>query len=449
MKYSLKLISLSLLFYLLSVRLPAQSINLEEGLIAHYTFDGNAKDARGVNNGDVFEARPDSGICGGQSYYFDGISSYIDCGNDRSLNEESEGLSISVWINFKDTVTLSLSTVIAKWAFDPRNDQFGIWLDANKHVLFAVNGRGTMEPGTFSKQSLSPDTWYNITATWNISREIKIYINGRLDQTGFQLGSGINQGSTVSLKIGREITGRDRPYKGDIDEIRIYNRTLNIREAEYIYEEGFPQCGNIYIRGQVLNQETGFPVHATVDFDDMTTGNNITSVETQGEACSYVATIPGNSTFNFYAKADCFFSVDENVSTFKMPVNRVILKNLFLVPVETGASISMNNIFFDVNKSILKKESYTALERFVPLFDRFPNLKIEIAGHTDSTGSATENQRLSEARANAVRDYFLSRGVNAERIVAKGYGDSQPVAPNDTEEGRAKNRRVEFRVLGK
>ncbi len=74
-------------------------------------------------------------------------------------------------------------------------------------------------------------------------------------------------------------------------------------------------------------------------------------------------------------------------------------------------------------------------------------MKIEIAGHTDSVGSEMYNLRLSEARANAVRDYLIQHGISPDRLIAKGYGESRPIAPNTTREGRAKNRRVEFTVI--
>ena len=437
------------LFFMAIFPVSAQHIDINSGLIAHYNFDGNADDELGKSNGTVYGATLDTGICESQSYFFNGTSDYIDCGNDPSLNGRFSGLSISVWIKLTNLNTQQLSTILAKWAFDPQNDHFGLWLDPNNRVVFAVSEPRYMENGTFSAHHLDPETWYNIVATWNRNRETKIYINGIIDQVGQQTGYGINFHSDASLKIGRQVVRKDRPFRGNIDEIRIYNRTLNDKEAVYLYNEGITMCQKVFVQGQVLNKKTGLPEPGTVHFDDMSTGDEFLSIETEGDQCEYKATLPLKRHFALYAKSDNFLSINENINTGNYPNNQVIQKNLYLVPVEVGQSISLNNIFFDFNKATLKKESFAELDRVIPLFTQFPNLKIEIAGHTDSVGSDEYNQNLSEARAASVREYLLGKGVDADRITAKGYGESQPIASNDTDEGRAQNRRVEFRILEK
>ncbi len=112
-----------------------------------------------------------------------------------------------------------------------------------------------------------------------------------------------------------------------------------------------------------------------------------------------------------------------------------------------GSFIRLNNIFFDFDKATLRPESFAELDRLLPLLRRFPNMKIEIAGHTDSRGSDEYNIRLSQARAGAVRMYLVKNDVEPARIVAVGYGESVPVGTNETDEGRQQNRRVEFKVL--
>lgn len=112
-----------------------------------------------------------------------------------------------------------------------------------------------------------------------------------------------------------------------------------------------------------------------------------------------------------------------------------------------GATITLNNIFFDFNKSDLRPESRTELRYLVDMLKKEPRYRIEIDGHTDSVGTAAYNQKLSEARAQSVRTYLIAQGVAAKRVVAKGYGATKPLVPNTTEEGRSKNRRTEFRFL--
>ena len=101
--------------------------------------------------------------------------------------------------------------------------------------------------------------------------------------------------------------------------------------------------------------------------------------------------------------------------------------------------------YFDFNKAILKPAGKAKLnEEIIPAMKQHPNLRAEVDGYTDSIGSDAYNLKLSERRANAVRDYMVSEGIDASRIMTKGFGKANPVADNKTKEGRAKNRRVEI-----
>ena len=115
--------------------------------------------------------------------------------------------------------------------------------------------------------------------------------------------------------------------------------------------------------------------------------------------------------------------------------------------IEVGSSIILKNIFFDFDKASLKPESKTELERLISLLNELPNLRIEISGHTDNIGSAQYNKSLSERRAKAVVDYLIENGINSSRLTFKGSGFDNPIAPNDTEEGRQQNRRTEFKII--
>ena len=109
----------------------------------------------------------------------------------------------------------------------------------------------------------------------------------------------------------------------------------------------------------------------------------------------------------------------------------------------------MNNIFFDFAKATLKEESFIELNRVVKLMNENPTMKLELSGHTDNVGSDDANLTLSQNRAGSVVAYLNSKGISSDRLVAMGYGESSPVATNDTEEGRELNRRVEFKILSK
>ncbi|MPR35744.1 OmpA family protein [Cytophagaceae bacterium SJW1-29] len=112
-----------------------------------------------------------------------------------------------------------------------------------------------------------------------------------------------------------------------------------------------------------------------------------------------------------------------------------------------GEAVRLDNVYFDQSSYILRAESYPQLDKLVKTLKMNSKLKIEIAGHTDNVGDARLNQYLSENRARVISSYLSNKGIAKERLVPKGYGQTKPVAANDTEENKAQNRRVEFVVL--
>ena len=120
---------------------------------------------------------------------------------------------------------------------------------------------------------------------------------------------------------------------------------------------------------------------------------------------------------------------------------------ILLEPIASNNKITLNNVFFDFDKNELSAVSFLELDKVVELLQKNPTLKIEIAGHTDNKGDKKYNQTLSQKRAESVVNYLVQKGIALTRLTAKGYGDTMPVAPNDTEENKAKNRRTELKVL--
>jgi len=114
---------------------------------------------------------------------------------------------------------------------------------------------------------------------------------------------------------------------------------------------------------------------------------------------------------------------------------------------EVEAVISLEGVHFDFDKATLRPEAKAVLDQAAGLLDKHERVVVEVAGHTDSVGSDAYNQGLSVRRADSVKNYLVSKGVNASRLTSRGYGESQPVASNDTDAGRAENRRVELIVL--
>jgi len=114
---------------------------------------------------------------------------------------------------------------------------------------------------------------------------------------------------------------------------------------------------------------------------------------------------------------------------------------------QLARSYRLDNVHFDVDKATLRPDSYSQLNELLEYLQRHPEIKIEIAGHTDNTGNDAHNLALSQDRSNAIKNYLVKKGIKATQVTAKGYGSKQPVADNATEDGRQLNRRTEVRIL--
>ena len=203
----------------------------------------------------------------------------------------------------------------------------------------------------------------------------------------------------------------------------------------------------VLIYGKVLNRKTKEPLEANISYNILS-GNKLSGIAMSDvKEGSYKIVLPAGEAYSFIAKKEGFFSVSENIDLIALKAYKEIERNLFLAPIEVGETILLNNLFFDFNKSELRKESTAELERMVALLSEHPGMTIEISGHTDNRGNDIYNNKLSIDRATAVRTFILKKGIPADRIRASGYGKARPSASNDTEAGRQQNRRVEFTIL--
>jgi outer membrane protein OmpA-like peptidoglycan-associated protein len=124
-----------------------------------------------------------------------------------------------------------------------------------------------------------------------------------------------------------------------------------------------------------------------------------------------------------------------------------VAMDITLQPIEKGQQEVMRNLFFEKDRTDLSPGSLAELGQLLNLMRENPSVQLEISGHTDGDGSSVHNEELSSARAQAVKDHLVANGVREDRLVAKGYGASAPLAPNDSEENKQRNRRTEIRVL--
>lgn len=223
--------------------------------------------------------------------------------------------------------------------------------------------------------------------------------------------------------------------------------------SEDIYRIPLPKAVQptsvVLISGKVLNKINNKPISASIIYEELPSGKEIGIAHSNPLTGEYKITLPAGKNYGFLAKADSFISINENLNLSKLNEFKEIKKDLFLVPFQAGQTIKLNNIFFETGKYDILPDSYPELNRVIQLMNENPNLKIKIAGHTDNIGGKKENQILSENRAKAITNYFVSKNISQNRLVSEGYGKSKPITSNETEDGRSQNRRVEFIILKK
>ena len=198
-----------------------------------------------------------------------------------------------------------------------------------------------------------------------------------------------------------------------------------------------------YLLGMVIDKETKEAIAAHVQLVDLKS-NKIIFEDSVDEFL--IPIIPGNN-YALHSSKEGYLFDSRNFQPEKSTSEKPFEIVAELEKIKKNQVVRLNNIFFDIDKYLLKHESFVELDVVVKILIDNPKMKIEISGHTDNTGSAEHNQELSENRAKSVERYLVEQGISSQRLISKGYGPSKPMASNETDEGRAFNRRIEMKVL--
>jgi len=205
----------------------------------------------------------------------------------------------------------------------------------------------------------------------------------------------------------------------------------------------------VLLKGNVLDSKTKKPIEADIVIVDNQSNQEISTFKSNSETGKYLISLPSGHDYGITVKADNYLFHSENINFPKTYSYKEINKDILLKSISVGNKIVLNNIFFDFGKATLRSESKMELDRLTKLLNDIPTLKIEISGHTDNVGTQEANVKLSRERAKSVVDYLIENHISTERLKFEGYGFSQPIAPNDTEENMQLNRRTEFKILSK
>lgn len=345
----------------------------------------------------------------------DGLKLIAACENKYSLGEKDLMVSFlqddGTW-----SEPVNMGHNINTW-----RDEFTPYIAADGVTMFfsSYGHKGYGKADVFMTKRLD-DTWTN----WSDPVNCGPVINSKNWDAYFRIDAQGNYGYMVS-------TGEKSLGEEDLFRIKL--------------GEGLkPEILNI-ISGKVYNAKTDEVIEAAIEYEDLSSGEKLGIAYSTTEE-GFKIILPKGKKYGFLASAEGYIAVSNNIDFTDLKEYGEKEINLYLVPIESGQTLTLNNLFFDSRMAVIKKESFSELNRLVDIMKKNPTLEIEIGGHTDNVGEEDYNMDLSNRRAKAVYSYLVGRGVDKDRVSAIGYGEAKPIEKNDTPEGRQKNRRVELTI---
>ncbi|HVK40228.1 MAG TPA: OmpA family protein [Candidatus Kapabacteria bacterium] len=273
-----------------------------------------------------------------------------------------------------------------------------------------------------------------------------IYVSRRLDDTWTKWSEPQNLGPAINTPADESYF--TVPASGTFAYMNSSHKSLGKLD---IFRIALPEALRpqpvVLVYGTVLNSKTKAPLGADISYHDLRTNAEIGVASSDPTTGAYKIVLPAGRVYSFLAELGGYYAVSDNLDVKGLTGYRELKRDLMLTPVEVGATIRLNNIFFDFAKSELRGESFPELARAIEFLNGNPNVTIEVGGHTDNVGADADNLALSESRARAVLEYLRAQGIDASRLTSRGYGETKPVASNGTDEGRQRNRRVEFTIV--
>jgi len=260
---------------------------------------------------------------------------------------------------------------------------------------------------------------------WTVPENMGKPLNDHKDQYSFMVASD----GALAYYSREESKNRSRLYRIDLPDDKIVKSKGNV------------------VKGTVSDTKAN-PLDANVELFDLKLNKRIAVVNADSVSGEYVMVLPGGSEYALYVRKKGYLFHSLHFNYEEEASSEPVVKNIALIPIQQNASVVLNNLFFDLNKYELKPQSETELKEVVDFLNQNPELKIEIGGHTDNSGTEAYNQQLSEKRANSVAEFLINHQILPARVVIKGYGSKNPLRPNVSDENKQLNRRIEFKILG-
>lgn len=276
--------------------------------------------------------------------------------------------------------------------------------------------------------------------------DFDIWMTRRLDETWTKWSPPVNVGPSINTP------GWDAyftiPAKADYAYLSASNPDNNSLDLYRVpLSDGLKPLPVVLVSGRVLNAATKQPIATAVTYESLTKGTTAGLARSEPKNGQYSIVLPAGDLYGFRAEYDGYYPVSDQLDTRLLNGYSEITRDLYLAPIQKNQTIILNNVFFEFRLSELRPESFAELNRLVEFLKSKPTVMIELAGHSDKVGTTAANMEISKNRVQAVKEYLESQGIEPARMKVVAYGASKPIDSNDTEEGRRRNRRVEFKIL--
>ena len=328
-----------------------------------------------------------------------------------------------IWVSYLDQENQWTKAVNLGSAINTPDDEVSPFIHVNGRTLF-FSSKGYKGFGGF-------DIYYSERSPegWTEPENLGYPINTHDDQVSLFVTT---DGKKAFYSLDEKRTGR-------IVGSKIF--TFNVPDEITLITES-----NLVV-GKVFDAKTKDYLEADVELIDLTTDSLVAKVKSDPISGDYMMVINQGRKYALYVDKQGYLFKSLSFDYAQEAENNTATIDIPLQPIETGSITRLNNIFFAFDKYALEEESKTELTKVIRFLQTNPSVKIEIGGHTDDRGTANYNQELSLKRAESVYNYLVQNEIEANRLSYKGYGQEKPVADNETEEGQAQNRRIEFKIV--
>ena len=359
---------------------------------------------------------------------FDGKEIYFIRG--KTLNPETSNgdIYVSKKINGKWSEAKRLSNII-----NTKYDEDGVFIHPDgKTLYFSSKGHNTMGGYDIFR------TVKQENGTWSKPVNLGFPVNSPDDDLYFVMAANGKDGYYSSVK--KDGLGFMDIYKIDFPKEIKFNNDEKVTDIE---------AKLTIVKGEITDANTGQKLEAVIKIFDNEKDKKVLTANSNKITGKYLISLPSGKNYGMEVNKEGYLFYSGNFNIPESETYREIVKNIKLYPIKKDAKVILRNIFFDFDKATLRPASYPELNRLKNLLDENPTMKVEISGHTDNKGSYDYNLNLSEARAKAVVNYLISKGINPSRLSSRGASYNEPVDTNATEQGRQNNRRVEFKIISK